>query len=73
MGDDFLPQRLFEFTQSLQPIHTLIELPGFGTDFSGRRTLADPRLSPSEKLTLKHVAEGELLEREMDWLAEIAP
>ena len=27
------------------------------------------RLSPSEKLTLKHVAEGELLEREMDWLA----
>jgi hypothetical protein len=27
------------------------------------------RLSPSEKLTLKHVAEGELLEREMDWVA----
>jgi len=27
------------------------------------------RLSPSERLTLKHVAEGELLEREMDWLA----
>jgi ribosomal protein S19E (S16A) len=30
---------------------------------------SDPRLSPSERLTLKHVAEGELLEREMDWLA----
>jgi hypothetical protein len=29
----------------------------------------DLALSPSEKLTLKHVAEGELLEREMDWLA----
>jgi hypothetical protein len=29
----------------------------------------DPRLSPSERLTLKRVAEGELLEREMDWLA----
>jgi hypothetical protein len=29
----------------------------------------DLRLSPSEKLTLKHVAEGELFEREMDWLA----
>ena len=29
----------------------------------------DLRLSPSEKLTLKHVAKGELLEREMDWLA----
>jgi hypothetical protein len=27
------------------------------------------RLSPSEKLTLKHVAEGELLEGEMDWVA----
>ena len=27
------------------------------------------RLSPSEKLTLKHVAEAELLEREMDWVA----
>jgi coproporphyrinogen III oxidase-like Fe-S oxidoreductase len=26
-------------------------------------------LRPSERLTLKHVAEGELLEREMDWLA----
>jgi hypothetical protein len=30
---------------------------------------SDLRLSPSEKLTLKHVAKGELLEREMDWLA----
>jgi hypothetical protein len=30
---------------------------------------SDPRLSPSERLTLKHVAKGELLEREMDWLA----
>ena len=29
----------------------------------------DPRLSPSERLTLKQLAEGELLEREMDWLA----
>jgi hypothetical protein len=29
----------------------------------------EPRLSPSEKLTLKHVAEAELLEREMDWVA----
>lgn len=29
----------------------------------------EPRLSPSEKLTLKHVAEAELLEREMDWIA----
>ena len=26
-------------------------------------------LRTSERLTLKHVAEGELLEREMDWLA----
>jgi hypothetical protein len=25
--------------------------------------------SPSERLTLKYVAEGELFEREMDWLA----
>jgi hypothetical protein len=31
---------------------------------------SDPRTSPSERLTLKHVAEGELFEREMDWLAE---
>ena len=30
---------------------------------------SDPRPSPSERLTLKHVAKGELLEREMDWLA----
>jgi hypothetical protein len=30
---------------------------------------SDLGLSPSEKLTLRHVAEGELLEREMDWLA----
>jgi hypothetical protein len=29
----------------------------------------DLPLSPSEKLTLKHVAQGELLQREMDWLA----
>jgi hypothetical protein len=29
----------------------------------------DLRLSPSERLTLTHVAEGELFEREMDWLA----
>jgi hypothetical protein len=29
----------------------------------------EPRFSPSEKLTLKHVAEAELLEREMDWVA----
>src|SRR3954466_3000339 len=29
----------------------------------------EPRLSPSEKMTLKHVAEAELLEREMDWVA----
>jgi hypothetical protein len=29
---------------------------------------SDPRLSRSERLTLKQVAEGELLEREMDWL-----
>jgi hypothetical protein len=28
-----------------------------------------PRLSPSEMMTLKHVAEAELLEREMDWVA----
>jgi hypothetical protein len=27
------------------------------------------RLSPSEKRTLKHIAEGELFDREMDWLA----
>ena len=27
------------------------------------------RLSPSEKLTLKYVAEGELQPRELDWLA----
>jgi hypothetical protein len=27
------------------------------------------RLSPSEKRTLKHIAQGELLDREMDWLA----
>jgi hypothetical protein len=26
-------------------------------------------LSPSERLTLKHVAKGELFEREMEWLA----
>ena len=31
--------------------------------------ITEPRLSPSEKLTLKHVAEAELLEREMDWVA----
>jgi hypothetical protein len=30
---------------------------------------SDPRLSPSERLTLKHVADGKLFEREMDWLA----
>ena len=35
-----LPQRLFEFTQSLQSIDTLIELSGIGTDFSGCGTLA---------------------------------
>jgi hypothetical protein len=29
----------------------------------------EPRLSSSEKLTLKHVAEAELLAREMDWVA----
>jgi hypothetical protein len=29
----------------------------------------DLRLIPSEKLTLKRVAAGELFEREMDWLA----
>ena len=29
----------------------------------------DLRLSPSERLTIKHVAKGEVLEREMDWLA----
>ena len=29
----------------------------------------EPNLSSSEKLTLKHVAEAELLEREMDWVA----
>ena len=29
----------------------------------------EPRLSPSEMLTLKHIAEAELLEREMDWIA----
>ena len=28
-----------------------------------------PTLSPSEKLTLKHLAEGELHPRELDWLA----
>jgi hypothetical protein len=27
------------------------------------------RLSPSEKLTLRHIAEGELHPRELDWLA----
>jgi hypothetical protein len=27
------------------------------------------RLSPSERLTINHVAKGEVLEREMDWLA----
>jgi hypothetical protein len=27
------------------------------------------RLSPSEKRTLKYIAQGELLDREMDWLA----
>jgi hypothetical protein len=27
------------------------------------------RLGPSERLTLKRVAKGELFEREMDWLA----
>jgi hypothetical protein len=35
----------------------------------GASDTSDLRLSPSERLTLKHVAEGELLEREMDWLA----
>jgi ribosomal protein S19E (S16A) len=28
-----------------------------------------PTLSPSEKLTLKHLAEGELHARELDWVA----
>jgi ribosomal protein S19E (S16A) len=28
-----------------------------------------PTLSPSEKLTLKHLAEGELHPRELDWVA----
>src|SRR4051812_28455944 len=37
VADDSLPQSLLEFTQSLQPIDTLIELPRFGTD------LPDPR------------------------------
>jgi hypothetical protein len=40
VADNSLPQRLFEFSQSLQPIDTLIELSGIGTDFSGCGTLA---------------------------------
>jgi hypothetical protein len=32
-------------------------------------TMADAALSPSERQTLKHVAEGELFVSEMDWLA----
>ena len=31
------------------------------------------RLSPSEKLTLRHIAEGELHPRELDWLALETP
>jgi hypothetical protein len=34
VADDSLPQSLFEFTQSVQPIDTLIELPPVGTHFS---------------------------------------